>query len=104
MFKVVQVFRPLPGKMAGAMEISRQMHPLIMKHGCMSNRVFQVDFGGSRTGALIGEFEFESMGAYDDFRASMAGDPAFQALAQKAVEVFESAPERIGLTELNLVG
>lgn len=102
-YRSVQRSRAQAGKLAEAMEVAREAHTIIMRHGCKSNRVFVVDVGGSSTGEIHAEFEFDSMEDWASWRSSTFSDPDMQALMARAADVFDMAStDVIAMSEWNL--
>lgn len=97
--RAVQRSKVRPGKIAEAMEIAREAHVIIMRHGCKSNRVFMVEVGGSSTGEVHAEMEFDSMEDWASWRGKFNSDPEMQALRARVIDVFE--PESLELVVMN---
>jgi hypothetical protein len=100
-FQAVNKFRIKPGMQAEAQSLARQFYPIIMRLGCKSNRVFVVDVGGSSTGEMLSEFEFDSMGDWVAWREKFFADPETQALFPRFTDIFE-AGEVTALSEWEL--
>lgn len=103
-YKIVNVMRIKPGKQAEAVEAAKRAHQIVMKLGGVSaNRVFQVDMGGDLTGAMIAEFEFESMGALAAWRESGYASSEFQAVMAGMVDIVDmGSTQRFGMVEVDL--
>ena len=103
-YKIVNVIRIKPGKQAEAVEAAKQAHQVVMELGGVSaNRVFQVDMGGDLTGAMIAEFEFESMGALAAWRESGYASNEFQAVMAGMADLVDmGSAQRFGMAELDL--
>ena len=62
-----------------------------------------VDVGGSSTGQVHAEFEFDSMEDWASWRGKLFADPEMQALMVRAAEVFDiGSLEVVAMSEWDL--
>ncbi len=103
-YRIVNVTRIKPSKQAEAVEAAKRMHQVVMNLGGVSTfRVFQVDLGGDLSGAMISEFEFESMGALAAWRESGYVSSEFRAAVVEWADIVDmGSTQRFGMAELDL--
>jgi len=90
--KIIQrgIMKFVPGKMAEAMELMEKHTAAATRLGCPSWRSYRPLIGGEFFHTIVGEVEWDSMAAMEDFYDKMMVDQEMQALMANWEAVLES--------------